>query len=122
MIRLTRRGLLALAATGGAIAGAGAASPAWADDAAAVRAPIVALYKGLEAVMKAGRATLFPRRFDILAPVVDQVFDLETVFLMPWAIVAKEFGGAGLAAAMFFVSVLVVGLIYEWRKGGLEWE
>ena len=79
MIRLTRRGLLALAATGGAIAGAGAASPAWADDAAAVRAPIVALYKGLEAVMKAGRATPFPRRFDILAPVVDQVFDLETV-------------------------------------------
>ena len=50
------------------------------------------------------------------------MFDLETVFLMPWAIVAKEFGGAGLAAAMFFVSVLVVGLIYEWRKGGLEWE
>lgn len=50
------------------------------------------------------------------------MFDLETVFLMPWAIVAKEFGGAGLAAAMFFVGVLVVGLIYEWRKGGLEWE
>ena len=50
------------------------------------------------------------------------MFDLETVSLMPWAIVAKEFGGAGLAAAMFFVGVLVVGLIYEWRKGGLEWE
>jgi phospholipid transport system substrate-binding protein len=64
-----------------ALAVAGACSPlfAWADDRAAIRAPIVALYKGLEAGMKAGRATPFPQRFDVLAPVVDQVFDLETI-------------------------------------------
>ncbi len=74
MIRLTRRGLLALAA-----AGAGSAIPAWAEDGTAIRAPIVALYKGLEAVMKAGKATPFRQRFDLLAPVVDQVFDLETI-------------------------------------------
>ncbi len=76
MIQLTRRGLLALAAVG---ASAGAPSRAWAEDSAAVRAPISALYKGLEAVMKAGRATPFPQRFDMLAPVVDQVFDLDTI-------------------------------------------
>ncbi len=50
------------------------------------------------------------------------MFDLETVFLLPWAIVSREFGAQGFAAAMFFVTVLVVGFIYEWRKGGLEWE
>ena len=74
MIRLTRRGLLALAA-----AGAGSPFPLRAEDGTAIRAPIVALYTGLEAVMKAGKAAPFRQRFDVLAPVVDQVFDLETI-------------------------------------------
>ena len=50
------------------------------------------------------------------------MFDLETVFLLPWAVVARQLGGYGFAAAMVFLGVLIVGLIYEWRKGGLEWE
>ena len=50
------------------------------------------------------------------------MFDVEAVFLLPWAVVAKEMGLYGFAVAMVFVAILVVGLIYEWRKGGLEWE
>lgn len=55
------------------------------------------------------------------------LFDLETVFLVPWAVSFRSFVeiGAGgqmfIAMAIFFV-LLVVGLLYEWRKGALEWE
>ena len=50
------------------------------------------------------------------------VFDLETIFLIPWAVQARALGwGAFLAMAMFVV-VLAVGLLYEWKKGGLEWD
>ena len=50
------------------------------------------------------------------------MFDVEAVFLIPWAINARHFGAYGFAAAMLFVSVPVAGLVYEWQKGGLEWE
>lgn len=50
------------------------------------------------------------------------MFDVEAVFLLPWAIVAQEFGLYGFGIAVFFMFVLTVGLIYEWQKGGLEWE
>mgnify|MGYP000860336458 FL=1 len=50
------------------------------------------------------------------------MFDVEAVFLIPWAVNAKTLGAYGFVAAMLFVSVLVAGLVYEWAKGGLEWE
>ena len=50
------------------------------------------------------------------------VFDVETVFLLPWAVVMREVGLAGFAAAGMFVFILTVGLIYEWKKGALEWD
>ena len=55
------------------------------------------------------------------------IFDLEVVFLYPWVASFNDFlgGGAGLyslAAVGVFLVVLVVGLVYEWRKGGLEWQ
>ena len=50
------------------------------------------------------------------------VFDLETVFLIPWAVEVKELGWSAFAAVMIFVIVLAVGLLYEWKKGALEWE
>jgi len=49
------------------------------------------------------------------------VFDVETVFLVPWAVVMREVGLAGFAAAGIFIFILTVGLIYEWKKGALEW-
>ena len=50
------------------------------------------------------------------------MFDVETVFLYPWAVVVKAFGPLALATIGFFMLVLVFGLAYAWRKGALEWK
>ena len=50
------------------------------------------------------------------------IFDVETVFLYPWAVVVKEFGAMALLSIGFFLLVLVFGLAYAWRKGALEWK
>lgn len=50
------------------------------------------------------------------------VFDVEVVFMYPWALVFRELGWFGLSTMAIFVSVLALGLVYEWRKGALEWE
>ena len=50
------------------------------------------------------------------------VFDVETVFLLPWAVVMREVGLAGFVSAAMFIFILTVGLIYEWKKGALEWD
>ena len=50
------------------------------------------------------------------------VFDIETVFLYPWAGVVKQFGEMALVSIGFFLLVLVFGLAYAWRKGALEWK
>ncbi|MBP3512071.1 MAG: NADH-quinone oxidoreductase subunit A [Prevotella sp.] len=50
------------------------------------------------------------------------MFDVETVFLYPWAVVVKEFGALALFSIGFFLLVLVFGLAYAWRKGALEWK
>ena len=50
------------------------------------------------------------------------VFDLETIFLIPWAVRMRELGWSAFVAVGLFVIVLAVGLLYEWKKGGLEWD
>ena len=50
------------------------------------------------------------------------MFDVETVFLYPWAVVVKEFGAMAIVSIGFFLLVLVFGLAYAWRKGALEWK
>lgn len=50
------------------------------------------------------------------------MFDVECVFLFPWAVKVKELGAAGLISIAFFFSILVLGLVYAWRKGALEWK
>ena len=50
------------------------------------------------------------------------MFDVETVFLFPWAAVVQDLGVYGLVSILFFVVVLVLGLAYAWRKGALEWK
>lgn len=49
------------------------------------------------------------------------VFDVEAAFLYPWAVVLREFGTTGLFEAGVFGAMLMVGLLYAWRKGALEW-
>ena len=50
------------------------------------------------------------------------MFDIETVFLYPWAVVVKQYGAMAVASIGFFLLVLVFGLAYAWRKGALEWK
>ena len=50
------------------------------------------------------------------------VFDVEALFLFPWAVVFKEAGVQGLVAVGVFVAVLALGLVYAWQEGALEWE
>ena len=50
------------------------------------------------------------------------MFDVETVFLFPWAVVVQDLGVYGLVSIIFFLVILVLGLAYAWRKGALEWK
>lgn len=50
------------------------------------------------------------------------MFDVETVFLFPWAVRMSELGTGGLLSIAVFFGVLVLGLVYAWRKGALEWK
>jgi len=50
------------------------------------------------------------------------MFDVETVFLFPWAAVVQELGVAGLINIIFFLFILILGLAYAWKKGALEWK
>lgn len=50
------------------------------------------------------------------------MFDVETMFLFPWAVVMKQMGIDGLICVSFFLFVLVLGLAYAWRKGALKWQ
>ena len=50
------------------------------------------------------------------------MFDVETVFLFPWAVVVQDLGVYGLISIFFFLIILVLGLAYAWRKGALEWK
>jgi NADH-quinone oxidoreductase subunit A len=64
-------------------------------------------------------------KFDVryyLVAILFILFDLEIAFLFPWAIVLQEIGWFGLIAMLIFLGILVVGFIYEWKKGALEWE
>jgi len=65
------------------------------------------------------------RKFDVryyLVAILFIVFDLEIAFLFPWAVALGKIGHAGLIAMSIFLAILVVGFIYEWKKGALEWD
>lgn len=64
-------------------------------------------------------------KFDVryyLVAILFILFDLEIAFLFPWAVVLKEIGLFGYFSMLIFLAILVVGFIYEWKKGALEWE
>lgn len=50
------------------------------------------------------------------------VFDVETMLLFPWAVVMRELSYTGLFTIIFFLFILVLGLVYAWKKGALEWK
>ena len=64
-------------------------------------------------------------KFDVryyLVAILFILFDLEIAFLFPWAVALNDIGVAGFVAMMVFLGILVVGFVYEWMKGALEWE
>ncbi len=64
-------------------------------------------------------------KFDVryyLVAILFILFDLEIAFLFPWAVVLPDIGMFGFVAMMVFLFVLVVGFVYEWKKGALEWD
>ena len=64
-------------------------------------------------------------RFDVrfyLVAILFIIFDLEVAFLFPWAISLSAIGSFGFWSMMFFLLLLTIGFIYEWKKGALEWE
>lgn len=63
----------------------------------------------------------FDVRFYLVA-ILFVLFDLETAFMFPWAVVLDQIGIFGFIEMMLFLLILVVGFIYAWKKGALEWE
>ena len=63
----------------------------------------------------------FPMRYYIIA-MLFVVFDIEIVFMFPWAVVFKKLGLLGLVEMGLFIAILVVGFWYVWKKGALEWD
>jgi NADH-quinone oxidoreductase subunit A len=64
-------------------------------------------------------------KFDVryyLVAILFILFDLEIAFLFPWAVVLEELGVFGFWAMVLFLGILIIGFIYEWKKGALEWE
>ena len=64
-------------------------------------------------------------KFDVryyLVAILFIIFDLEIAFLFPWGVVLREIGIFGFLSMMLFLGILIVGFIYEWKKGALEWE
>ena len=64
-------------------------------------------------------------QFDVryyLVAILFILFDLEIAFLFPWAVALKDIGLFGFMSMMLFLSILVLGFIYEWMKGALDWE
>ena len=64
-------------------------------------------------------------KFDVryyLVAILFILFDLEITFLFPWAVVINKIGMFGFVSMLIFLFILVVGFIYEWKKGSLDWE
>ena len=62
-----------------------------------------------------------PVRFYLVA-VLFILFDIEVVFFLPWAVVFRQLGLFGLAEMAIFIAILLVGYVYAWKRGALEWE
>ncbi len=74
---------------------------------------------GFEAI-ETGRAP-FDLRFYLVA-ILFILFDLETAFLFPWAVSLRKISSLGFFSMLFFLGLLLIGFLYEWCKGALEWE
>lgn len=68
---------------------------------------------------------LLQKRFPLkhyLVALIFLVFDIEVIFMYPWAVIAKEIGVFAFYEMVFFLVAILIGFAYVWRKGGLQWE
>jgi len=63
----------------------------------------------------------FPMRYYIIA-MLFVIFDIEVIFIIPWAVRFQSLGLLGLVEMLVFIAILLVGLWYAWKKGALEWD
>ena len=89
------------------------------------RAKLEAYECGIEPVAPGSPGDLqtgqrFPVKYYLTA-MLFIVFDIEIVFLYPWAVILNSLGLFGLVEMIFFLGILLIGLLYVWKKGGLEW-
>jgi NAD(P)H-quinone oxidoreductase subunit 3 len=67
------------------------------------------------------RRTTYESGMEPIGALVFVVFEVETVFLYPWAVAFNQLGLLAFIEALIFIAILVVALVYAWRKGALEW-
>jgi NADH-quinone oxidoreductase subunit A len=75
---------------------------------------------GIEPTPQPVRGGRFPVKFYLTA-MIFIIFDIEVVFLIPWAIAFEQLALAGFVAVALFIGAVTVAYLYEWRRGGLEW-
>jgi NADH-quinone oxidoreductase subunit A len=63
----------------------------------------------------------FPVHFYLIA-IEFIIFDVEVIFFFPWAVTFRQLGLFGFVAMMIFIVVLLIGYVYDWKQGGLEWD
>jgi NADH-quinone oxidoreductase subunit A len=91
---------------------------------------LVSVYRPTKAKVEPYESGMLPlgnarERFSVkfyVVAILFIVFDIETVFLVPWAVLFRELGLFGFAEMIVFMTVLLVGYIYIWKKGALEWD
>jgi NADH-quinone oxidoreductase subunit A len=76
---------------------------------------------GVEPTPHAPRSGRFPVKYYLIA-MTFIIFDIEVVFLYPWAVAFSELAVFGLVAMLGFIFLITVPYVYEWRRGGLEWD
>ena len=85
------------------------------------RAKVEAYECGIEPTPQPAGGGRFPIKYYLTA-MTFIIFDIEVVFLYPWAVSFERLGAFGLIAVLTFIFLITVPFVYEWRRGGLEWD
>ncbi|WP_413452083.1 NADH-quinone oxidoreductase subunit A [Georgenia phoenicis] len=113
--------ILVMAAAAAALAIGGLAASAVIGPRRYNRVKVANYECGVEATPRATGAGRFPIKYYLVA-MTFIVFDVEVIFLVPWAIAFSELAAFGLIAALAFIAIITVPFAYEWRRGALEWD
>ncbi len=85
------------------------------------RAKLDAYECGIEPTPQAAGGGRFPEKYYLVA-MTFIIFDIEVIFLVPWAVAFSELALFGLVAMLLFLAMITVPFVYEWRRGGFEWD